>query len=380
LRVLVVTNLFPPQEFGGYGRKLWEFTAELRRRGHDIKVLTVDAPTLARPGIVGTDDLEPMVERSLVLYGVWQDGTAYMHEDPAVRTAVMALNDERILQAAAAFAADVCLAGNIDLLTNSFMAALCARRVPVIHCVGNQNPGYPPDRAPRSPLFRLGPASGWVAGKLDREGYAETPKTVLYPGGRVDNFYQPVPPAYDRLRIAFASLITPYKGPHILANALTILNHNGVDFECEIAGDAPDEKFAVSLRDFCARFGGRVRFPGFLDRRGMAALFDRCNVLAFPSVFEEPFGITQVEAMAAGLAVISSGSGGSGEIVRHAVDGLIAPPGDAQALANALAGLPADRKRWEALARRGQARALSFTVARTVDRIEATFAELLAAR
>lgn len=379
-RILVVTNLFPPQEFGGYGRKLWEFTAELQRRGHQLKVLAADVPDLRRDGVTGSVDLEPLVERSLQLYGVWRNGAACIHDDSGLRAAIMAANDRHILDAAAAFGADICLAGNVDLMTSGFLSALPARGIPVIHCVGNQHPGYAPEQAPASPLYRLGPASNWVADKLNRDGFDKIAKTILYPGARTDSFYRPHPPAHDRLRIAFASLLTPYKGPQILANALAILQHNGIDFECEFAGEAPDPVFTENLQKHCARFGDRVRFSGFLDRRGMAALFDRSNVLAFPSIFQEPFGITQVEAMAAGLLVITSGSGGSGEIVRHEQDGLIARPDDPVALAQALAGLTADPSRWARLARQGQARALSFTVTRTVDRIEAAAAELFLAQ
>ena len=377
LRILIVTNLFPPQEFGGYGRKLWEFTAELQRRGHQIKVLTADIPSLTRPGVVGAVDLEPIVERSLRLYGVWRNGIALMHDDAGLRQDCIAANDRRITNAAADFAADVCLVGNIDLLSHSFLTLLLERGIPIIHCIGNHHPGYAPAEAPRSPLYRLGTASEWVAATLGDNGLGDIAKTVLYPGGRTDSFYRPIAPARDRLRIAFASLLTPYKGPQVLANALAILHHNDIDFECTFAGEAPDPAFTTNLQKFCAKFGDRVQFPGFLDRRGVGRLFDRSNVLAFPSVFEEPFGITQVEAMAAGLLVISSGSGGSGEIIRHEQEGLISPPGNAEALAYALASLPNDRLRWGRLARQGQARSLSFTVGRSVNRIEAAFTILL---
>lgn len=377
-RILVVTNLFPPQEFGGYGRKLWEFSAELIRRGHAVKVLTADVPELARPGVAGTEDIEAHVDRSLTLYGSWKDGRAFTHDDPAHCAALIRANIRHVLETARDFRADACLVGNLDLLGTDFLDPLTRQMgVPVLHCLGNQHPGYPPEAAPRSPLYRAGPASGWVAERLAAGGYG-LPATVIHPGARVDYFHRAVMPSTDRLRIAFASLFVNYKGPQTLVNALAILHREGVDFDCTFAGEAPDADLAARCRDFVERQGmvGKVRFTGFLDRRGLSNLFARCNVLVFPSVFQEPFGITQVEAMAAGLTVIGSGTGGSGEVLRDGVDGLLFPAEDHQALADRLRSLVADRAAWLRIALSGRDRARDFTVARSVDRIEAGFEEL----
>lgn len=379
-RILVVTNLFPPQEFGGYGRKLWEFSAELIRRGHAVKVLTADVPELARPGLAGTEDIEAHVDRSLTLYGYWKDGRAFTHDDPAHCAALIRANIRRVLEAVRDFRADACLVGNLDLLGTEFLDPLTRQMgVPVLHCLGNQHPGYAPEAAPRSPLYRAGPASGWVAERLAAGGYG-LPATVIHPGARVDYFHRAVMPATDRLRIAFASLFVNYKGPQTLVNALGILHREGIDFDCTFAGEAPDADLAARCRDFVERQGmaGKVRFTGFLDRRGLSGLFARCNVLVFPSVFQEPFGISQVEAMAAGLTVVGSGTGGSGEVLRDGVDGLLFPAEDHQALADRLRSLVADRAAWLRMAMSGRDRARGFTVARSVDRIEAVFEELAA--
>ena len=381
-RILVVTNLFPPQEFGGYGRKLWEFSAELIRRGHAVKVLTADVPELIRPGMAGTEDIEAHVDRSLTLYGYWKDGRAFTHNDPAHCSALIRANIRRVLETARVFRADACLVGNLDMLATEFLDPLTRQMgVPVLHCLGNQHPGYAPEAAPRSPLYRAGPASGWVAERLAAGGYG-LPATVIHPGARVDYFHRAVMPSTDRLRIAFASLFVNYKGPQTLINALAILHREGIDFDCTFAGEAPDGDLAARCRDFVERHGmaDKVRFTGFLDRRGLSGLFARCNVLVFPSVFQEPFGISQVEAMAAGLTVIGSGSGsgtgGSGEVLRDGVDGLLFKAEDHEALADRLRRLIADRTAWLRMALSGRDRARDFTVARSVDRIEAVFEEL----
>ena len=379
-RILVVTNLFPPQEFGGYGRKLWEFSAELLRRGHAVKVLTADVPDLARPGMAGTEDIEAHVDRSLTLYGTWKDGRAFTHEDRAHCVELIRANIRRVLETARDFGAEACLVGNLDLLATEFLDPLTRQMgVPVLHCLGNQHPGYAPEAAPRSPLYRAGPASGWVAERLAAGGYG-LPATVIHPGARVDYFHRAVMPSTDRLRIAFASLFVTYKGPQTLINALRILHREGIDFDCTFAGEAPDADLAARCRDFVERNGmvGKVRFTGFLDRRGLSELFARCNVLVFPSVFQEPFGISQVEAMAAGLTVVGSGTGGSGEVLRDGVDGLLFKAEDHEALAGCLRRLVKDRAAWLRMALSGRDRARDFTVARSVDRIEAVFEELIA--
>ncbi|WP_044553705.1 glycosyltransferase family protein [Azospirillum lipoferum] len=381
-RILVVTNLFPPQEFGGYGRKLWEFSAELIRRGHAVKVLTADVPELARPGMAGTEDIEAHVDRSLTLYGYWKEGRAFTHDDRAHCAALIRANIRRVLETARDFRADACLVGNLDMLATEFLDPLTRQMgVPVLHCLGNQHPGYPPEAAPRSPLYRAGPASGWVAERLAAGGYG-LPATVIHPGARVDYFHRAAMPATDRLRIAFASLFVNYKGPQTLVNALAILHREGIDFDCTFAGEAPDAGLAARCRDFVERNGmaGKVRFTGFLDRRGLSDLFARCNVLVFPSVFQEPFGISQVEAMAAGLTVIGSGTGGSGEVLRDGVDGLLFKAEDHEALAGCLRRLIGDRAAWLRMALSGRDRARDFTVARSVDRIEAVFEELIGLR
>lgn len=381
-RILVTTNLFPPQEFGGYGRKLWEFSAELRRRGHDVRVLTADAPEFVKAGETGSSDMEPWVDRSLRLQGTWRDGRAHFLPDAQERAAIAAANDRLIIETAARSGSEVCLAGNVDLMSTGFLSALPARGVPLIHTVGNRHPGYAPAEASTSPLHRIAPASAWVGRQLAEAGFDFPVQTVIYPGARTDYFYRPFPPACDRLRIAYASLFVDYKGPQVLANALALLHARKVPFSCVFAGDTPDTGLLAKVRDYFARqgFADRVRFIGFQDRRGLAQLFDRANVLVFPSVIDEAFGISQVEAMAAGVAAVSSGTGGGVEIIRDGVDGLLFRNGDHEHLADRLAGLAADPVGWARLAQAGQARAGAFTVAASVDRLEATFEELLALR
>jgi glycosyltransferase involved in cell wall biosynthesis len=72
-----------------------------------------------------------------------------------------------------------------------------------------------------------------------------------------------------------------------------------------------------------------------VPRFDLPALYRAHDVLVFPSVWQEPFGLTQIEAMACGLPVIGTGTGGSDEILTPDT-ALRFPPGDIAALADCL--------------------------------------------
>src|SRR4029079_17908785 len=97
--------------------------------------------------------------------------------------------------------------------------------------------------------------------------------------------------------------------------------------------------------------------------------------LVVPSLVPEGFGLTVVEGMAAGLPVVAPDAGGPAEIIRHDVDGLLVPPGDTVALADALRRLAADPATRRRLGDAARSRAGDFTpehsAARLVDALRA---------
>ena len=77
-------------------------------------------------------------------------------------------------------------------------------------------------------------------------------------------------------------------------------------------------------------FHGRIQQDELIDR------YDCSDLLLVPSLWQEPFGLVVVEAMARGLPVIASNLGGPAEILTHGVDGLLVEPGNEQELAAAI--------------------------------------------
>jgi glycosyltransferase involved in cell wall biosynthesis len=137
--------------------------------------------------------------------------------------------------------------------------------------------------------------------------------------------------------VIFAGRITGDKGAGVLARAA-----------CQIAPEFPglrvrfcgrgDEEFTKELRTMAAGAGfpELFEFPGFLDRQRLTEELSRSHVFALPSIHEPGPGLVYLEAMACGLPVIACEGAGAAEVVRDGINGILVPPNDVTAVANAL--------------------------------------------
>jgi glycosyltransferase involved in cell wall biosynthesis len=378
-RILVFTNLLPPQEMGGYGRTVWELCDGLLKRGHTVRILTSDMPRYAKTPEPGWERVEKHVDRWLRLYGDWDQGAARVLDDTEQIATIVRHNHHAILSEVDRFAPDACMAGNLDFVGAGFIDPILEKGIPVVHRLGNARPGYPAENTPKSPLYCLAGASHWINQQLQQAGYLAENFDVLPPGSPLHAYYRAFLPRFDRLRICFAGLVMAYKGPHVLVQALSLLKKAGVDFTCEIAGDPKDPRFGEYLRQMIAKedLDKAVRLIGFQSRKSLAALYARSNTMVFPSVFEEPFGKSQIEAQAAGLAVVSSGTGGCADIIENGTNGLIFKNQDPQDLARQLFRLDNDKDLWKRLARQGQRDAFRYTTGRSVATFESIVEKLI---
>lgn len=140
------------------------------------------------------------------------------------------------------------------------------------------------------------------------------------------------------------------------------------DAELRIAGEGSERAVLDSL----ARREGvadRVRFLGWRDDQ--AALLAGCDVFLCPSR-HEPLGNVVLEAWSAARPVVAAAAEGPGELITHGRDGLLVPPEDPAALAEAVATLIEDRGRAAAIAGAGRATfERDFTEAAVVARWQA---------
>jgi len=115
-----------------------------------------------------------------------------------------------------------------------------------------------------------------------------------------------------------------------------------------------------------------VTFHEPVSRDDMPGLMQEFDVLVFPSVYEEPLARITQEAMASGLVVVGTTTGGTKEILRHGETGLTFAPGDAEGLAEQVARLMTDPDLRFRLAHAGRQTVLKdFTLDRMVTEIEA---------
>jgi glycosyltransferase involved in cell wall biosynthesis len=103
---------------------------------------------------------------------------------------------------------------------------------------------------------------------------------------------------------------------------------------------------------------GRVIFAGW---QAEVPLWLQAMDVVVNASAEEPFGLTIVEAMALGKAVVATAGGGPLEIIRDTVDGLLVPPGDSRALASAVIRILGDADLAGRLGQAAQERASEFS-------------------
>jgi glycosyltransferase involved in cell wall biosynthesis len=133
------------------------------------------------------------------------------------------------------------------------------------------------------------------------------------------------------------------------------------------------------LRHIAAEEGisDAVTFVGSRGRPELRLYYAAADVFV-TTPWYEPFGITPVEAMACGRAVIGADVGGIKATVIDGETGFLVPPKDPAAVADRLARLFGDRRLKHAFGRRGRKRAVSlYTWSRVCEAVEAVYAEVL---
>ncbi len=402
VRILTITNWYPPHHLGGYELSCFDVMTRLERRGHHVTVLCGDTrmPGAAPPP---DPDHEGRVRRRLRLY---HDGRDLLRPPWRERWAIERHNRRELAAAVAAARPDVISVWHLAGVSHGLLAELSASGIPVVLAVcddwlvyGSKLDAwiapFEATRARRALGRVVGRVTGVACSVADigdlgaflfvseatmrtaeaRSRWTFARSAVVWSG--IDRATYPAASAGSaepptdrpwRWRLVTSGRFDPRKGFDTAVEALPLLPE-AATLSCW--GRGGDDEVA-RLRELASSLAvsDRVRFGSF-EREELPEAYRAADVMVFPSTWPEPFGLVPVEAMACGTPVVATGVGGSAEFLRHEENCLLVPPGDPVALAAAIRRLAEDPGLRERLVAEGHRTADLLDVDHLADVMEA---------
>lgn len=178
--------------------------------------------------------------------------------------------------------------------------------------------------------------------------------------------------------VVYAGRLVREKGVDVLVRAFECVHKQIPHAKLIIAGTGPDKNVLEKLiQDLGLK--ETVRMVGHLNRSDLEEESKAAWVQAVPSRWAEPFGLVAAEAMMQGRAVVASATGGLQEIVEHGSTGFLIPPDNPEALAEKLSVLLMDRRLAETMGETAQRVAqIRLSLTRQVDEFVGVYEQLVA--
>ena len=408
MRILFITAYFPPCDYGwGYMRICEQVSDGLHARGHEVAILTSTYQHGA--------EIKPYpVYRKLRIDPDWllpQSATIQFFKGRRQREQA---DNEYLLRLVAEFQPDVIFIWHGHGLARLVLQT--AESLPTVK-TAYYFANYLPELPDEYVQFWQNPANNPVVGllkkllakvalaQLKREGkpiilkYPHTisvshyvrdrlrpligPDAVVIPNGiDVPMFHQPVRNGRSQtLSCVIAGRVAPEKGIHTVLHAFGQLAQQDrlQEIHLTIIGNGPPE-YRHYLDTLVSQYNlsPYVTFANLVPIEEMPQVFAQHHILLLPSEWDEPLSCTMLEAMSAGLLVIGTTTGGSGEALFHEQTGLAFAPGDAAELAAQLERIMQDRALPAVLAQNGQQLVeTEFDMVVLVDRIETYLTNLV---
>ncbi|GAB7021534.1 glycosyltransferase family 4 protein [Salidesulfovibrio brasiliensis] len=393
MRILYLTNFYPPTVFGGYELRCADVVEGLAARGHEAIVVT------SRHGS-GVRSVEGHVHR--VLRSFWD-----LPEKPADQPGYLwaLLEDNLVLERLVrSFRPDVISVWNMLGLSYTLARSVQESGVPALFHVDDtwllredEYWGHYGNPGPGTVKQTLGPElAGLVRKGRPRDHH---PDCVFISGYRRDNHVdagmaqQDAPVVYggiepdrfdtggarpdgssDTLRLLFAGAWTEAKGAEIPIRAMGLLPE-AVRSRVRVTyvGKGPAGAHA-GLETLAAALGiqDSVIFQGPVERDAMPGVYAAHDAFLFTASGPEGFPLVLLEAMASGLAVVSTADGGHSEYLRDRDNAFVVPKDDPAAVAERIASMLDDPASASAMAAQGRELVRErFTVEAMLDGTEA---------
>jgi glycosyltransferase involved in cell wall biosynthesis len=405
MRIAWLINLYPPYVVGGNEMLAHDIVEALRQRGHDVHVLTAEGRDFETGHVHQVLGYRLEDKTDLFLGGKrFSISDAVRHHVFDGRTYFNVLHTLRQLRPELVVVDNLYMASTAPLL-----AARSAVRCPIVAQVADKWLRYllwdltlllhPGSRWQQTMLHLY---SRWAQPLLRRLGQPDEIASISsfirqqyveagFPAGRIRTMhlgvdtalYQPRQEPHVRdngLEVVFAGQLWEGKGPQVVVDALGRLRQREPTLELHLRMvGTGNEQFRQYLVEEIRRHGmeDRTTLDGFVPLAALAECLRSGDIFVFPSVWDEPFSITLVAAMASGIPVIAARTGGTPEAFRDGVEGILVPPRDADALANAVLQLARDpglrQKLAQAAVRKAQQ---DWSFRAYVDRLEHYYLEI----
>lgn len=176
--------------------------------------------------------------------------------------------------------------------------------------------------------------------------------------------------------ILFAGWLSFHKGPGVLLQSLPEIIKEIPETLVVFLGTGGLRKKLEEMANKLS-IEKHVRFAGYIkDRYEKALFFHSADIFVLPSTLTESFGIVSLEAMACGLPVVASNIGGIPDVVKDGENGLLVPPQDPEALAEAIIRILKDRALSNRMSRNGMGKVNDYSWPRIAEEMEGLYNSL----
>ena len=407
MRILVLSNLYPPHYIGGYELRCRDITEALRQRGHTVHVLTSDhtvstSRSCAEPSY-------PVI-RSLRLHGF------FGHPWLGIRDLrqLEAGNNRELIASIESFQPDVVHVWNLGGLSKSLALTLQRLDIPTVYDVsdhwiarsligdvwldwwnresgsiatqlaravwtvtGNRSRWH--QAAPTNPIHHLQFQRIYFCSRRLRDitsqaGYHVDHGEVIHCPVNTAIYDGVVKPSAEPLKdLLYAGRLSEDKGIFTALRAMLELKNrfNGM---LHVYGKG-EPAYENMLHDYVRQHALPVEFHS-ANPEQMPQVYRDHDALVFTSEWEEPFALTPLEAMASGLPVIGTLTGGTAELLSHGHNSLTYAAGNAGELASRILQLASDPQLRTNIAHEGQSLVRSrFNLPVITEKIEAFLQE-----
>jgi glycosyltransferase involved in cell wall biosynthesis len=163
--------------------------------------------------------------------------------------------------------------------------------------------------------------------------HIKTEKVKVIPAGISAKFFLKQKAfSLDEKALLYVGTWLPRKGVKYLIDAYSVLANKIENLKLTIMGAVAEENIIKS--EFPENIRDKVKIISWVTEEEMVNIYISNSVFIFPTLYEG-FGMAFLEAMAAGLAVITTNAGGAVDIIENEIDGIIVPERDAQAIVSA---------------------------------------------